>query len=158
MIGELWSDEKIALLKELWVLNLTGAKIAEIMAERKMPTPKNAIYKKVQRLGLTPRGSPIVNISSSKSRKSMIQEAKSISSTPATSSFVSSQAFEKSQDYKAPLPSRMAKYDRGEGCCWPIGDPRNDNFHFCGKNRAGRNYCVFHERIAYHRPLELVAK
>jgi GcrA cell cycle regulator len=35
-------------------------------------------------------------------------------------------------------------------CRWPIGDPKDDNFHFCGnKVRIGQTYCDEHAAIAY---------
>lgn len=35
-------------------------------------------------------------------------------------------------------------------CRWPIGDPLEPGFHFCGKERApGRPYCAEHAAIAY---------
>ena len=40
-----------------------------------------------------------------------------------------------------------------DACCrWPIGDPRQADFHFCGKpKRAGQSYCQEHYRKAYQR-------
>jgi GcrA cell cycle regulator len=35
-------------------------------------------------------------------------------------------------------------------CKWPIGDPTDPNFHFCGHQAApGRPYCAAHCAIAY---------
>jgi GcrA cell cycle regulator len=35
-------------------------------------------------------------------------------------------------------------------CRWPIGDPRHDDFHFCGAQAvAGRPYCELHWRLAF---------
>ena len=35
-------------------------------------------------------------------------------------------------------------------CRWPIGDPKDDNFHFCGRKvRIGQTYCDEHSQIAY---------
>jgi hypothetical protein len=35
-------------------------------------------------------------------------------------------------------------------CRWPIGDPGNQDFHFCGhKPRAGSPYCAAHCSVAY---------
>lgn len=35
-------------------------------------------------------------------------------------------------------------------CRWPIGDPRQKDFHFCGKNKVtGLPYCEFHARRAF---------
>ncbi len=38
-------------------------------------------------------------------------------------------------------------------CRWPIGDPKDENFHFCGnKVRVGQTYCDEHAAIAYVKP------
>ena len=35
-------------------------------------------------------------------------------------------------------------------CRWPIGDPENPDFHFCGKKAvAGKPYCKEHSELAY---------
>jgi GcrA cell cycle regulator len=39
-------------------------------------------------------------------------------------------------------------------CRWPIGDPRQADFHFCGKGKvASLPYCEFHARRAFRPPL-----
>lgn len=38
-------------------------------------------------------------------------------------------------------------------CRWPIGDPKNADFHFCGeRSLAGRPYCEPHWRMAFQPP------
>lgn len=38
-------------------------------------------------------------------------------------------------------------------CRWPIGDPKDENFHFCGKKvRIGQTYCEEHSAVAYVKP------
>ena len=40
----------------------------------------------------------------------------------------------------------LERYD----CRWPIGDPRQADFHFCGAPQlAGRPYCELHWRMAF---------
>lgn len=35
-------------------------------------------------------------------------------------------------------------------CRWPVGDPRNDGFHFCGAPQvAGRPYCIEHWPLSF---------
>ncbi|MFV0627425.1 MAG: GcrA family cell cycle regulator [Alphaproteobacteria bacterium] len=35
-------------------------------------------------------------------------------------------------------------------CRWPIGDPKDEKFHFCGKKvRIGQTYCEEHSETAY---------
>lgn len=38
-------------------------------------------------------------------------------------------------------------------CRWPLGDPKDDNFHFCGKKvKIGQTYCEEHSTVAYVKP------
>ena len=68
-----------------------------------------------------------------------------------------------------PLPARgddlvILKKDRRtlgslkrHECRWPYGDPRQEDFYFCGKPRMGHSpYCEFHKRRAFQptRPRE----
>jgi hypothetical protein len=37
-----------------------------------------------------------------------------------------------------------------DDCRWPIGDPQEADFHFCGaKKLAGCSYCDLHRRMAF---------
>ena len=39
---------------------------------------------------------------------------------------------------------------RQDMCAWPIGDPKEPDFHFCGeKATKGKPYCEKHCKIAY---------
>ena len=38
-------------------------------------------------------------------------------------------------------------------CRWPIGDPKDAQFHFCGqRSLVGRPYCEAHWRMAFQPP------
>ncbi len=51
----------------------------------------------------------------------------------------------------APAPFLIALEDlEAHHCRFPIGDPRDDGFGFCGHPRAGSPYCPFHARLAYN--------
>ncbi len=39
---------------------------------------------------------------------------------------------------------------QAKDCRWPLGDPREQGFHFCGAPQlAGRPYCELHWRMAF---------
>ena len=81
---------------------------------------RNAVVGKVHRMGLPKRQSPIV-----RSDKPIEPKRRKLS------------------------PLAVADWDRHK-CCWPIGDPRSEDFHFCGaKISDGRPYCEEHCAIAY---------
>jgi GcrA cell cycle regulator len=51
------------------------------------------------------------------------------------------------------IPARV-----GRSCQWPVGDPKEPNFHFCGQPvEGGRPYCASHCTVAYHRKTEVAA-
>jgi len=81
---------------------------------------RNAVVGKVHRMGLPKRQSPIV-----RSDKPVEPRRR-----------------------KLP-PLAVADWDRNK-CCWPIGDPRSEDFRFCGdKIVDGRPYCDTHCAMAY---------
>ncbi len=39
-------------------------------------------------------------------------------------------------------------------CRWPLGDPKDQDFHFCGRKvKTGQTYCDEHSAIAYVKPV-----
>ena len=55
---------------------------------------------------------------------------------------------------KAPKTKSLLELEAGE-CRWPVGDPRQDGFHFCGEPaEPGRPYCTQHCHVAYHKKSE----
>jgi GcrA cell cycle regulator len=43
----------------------------------------------------------------------------------------------------------------GRACSWPVGDPKESDFHFCGAAvEPGRPYCAEHCAVAYQRKVE----
>jgi hypothetical protein len=46
-------------------------------------------------------------------------------------------------------PKTVATLEKND-CRWPIGDPREADFHFCGAHQVpGRPYCELHWRMAF---------
>jgi GcrA cell cycle regulator len=58
-----------------------------------------------------------------------------------------SQTLKKAKKPKAPKTLMdLAPHD----CRWPIGEPRQEGFHFCGEPQlAGRPYCARHWQMAF---------
>lgn len=50
-----------------------------------------------------------------------------------------------------PPEERVDLVDLKEGQCrWPIGDPQEEGFHFCGKDKCETGpYCEYHAQIAF---------
>lgn len=46
----------------------------------------------------------------------------------------------------------------GRSCQWPVGDPKEESFHFCDQPvEPGRPYCASHCAVAYHRKTDVAA-
>ncbi len=61
------------------------------------------------------------------------------------------------EDMFIPFGQRENLYGlTANNCHWPVGDPRNAEFFFCGgKAVEGRPYCASHCRVAYVKPREI---
>lgn len=87
---------------------------------KKLGVSKNAVVGKAHRLGLEGRPSPIKRVE--EAEKSIKKAKKKIGITDLTS----------------------------KTCRWPIGDPRDDDFHFCDKEAIPtKPYCLEHCEEAY---------
>ena len=50
---------------------------------------------------------------------------------------------------------RTASHAGSKTCSWPMGDPKQPGFHFCGEPaEAGKPYCAHHCHVAYHKKSE----
>lgn len=146
-----WTEEMIDSLKQMWKEGLTTTEIA-----KRLGVSKNSIVGKVHRLNLKARPSPIkkkeetivaeINNTKEENVKQATKPIKKINISPIN---VSTDHIKKENSYL-----KLTELDN-HTCRWPIGDPRDDNFCFCGKSvRSGQTYCEEHSAIAYVRPLK----
>jgi GcrA cell cycle regulator len=58
------------------------------------------------------------------------------------------------EELEIPLNERRSIQTLTEvSCRWPIGDPQQSDFHFCGRKKVlGLPYCEFHARRAFQPP------
>ncbi|MGL4496538.1 MAG: GcrA family cell cycle regulator [Beijerinckiaceae bacterium] len=58
------------------------------------------------------------------------------------------------EDVVVPMSQRVTIMELKEGLCkWPMGDPTQDAFRYCGANcDIGTPYCTYHARVAYQPP------
>lgn len=142
-----WTDERVDQLKNLWGEGKTAAEIAKLLGG----VTRNAVIGKAHRLKLSGRVSPIQanpRVEATLNRPSNDQRATKIV------------ARERSP-VVAPTPVSMreelipikgiALTELREGTCrWPIGDPKQEGFKFCGcSSTPGMSYCDHHTRLAY---------
>jgi GcrA cell cycle regulator len=170
-----WTDERVELLKKLWMEGLSASQIAAELGEG---VTRNAVIGKVHRLKLSARAKPtntaprarpaarpaaprrVSGISagatmSAKPRVSMsrpqVMGATALATTPEmeTELYVAPAAAE----LFIPEDKRLNLLQLNEHTCkWPIGDPLNKDFYFCGQHSLDTGpYCDFHSRRAYHQ-------
>ena len=145
-----WTDERVELLKKLWLDGLSASQIAKQLGG----VTRNAVIGKVHRLGLSGRAAP-----SHPSRPTF--------KTPRPPRPISMPAPRpRAMEPRAHhLPAvRTTPYVEQPGtatvltlgahmCKWPIGDPSSDDFTFCGRRASDEcPYCVDHARMAYQPP------
>jgi GcrA cell cycle regulator len=128
-----WTEERVGLLRQLWGSGKSASEIADLLGG----ISRNAVIGKAHRLDLSGRPSPIRRKDESEGKAAPAAEAApppkpEPEAPPAGASILS-------------LTERM--------CKWPIGDPRDKGFHFCGKGtHANFPYCAEHAAIAYQPP------
>jgi len=153
-----WTDERIALLKKMWKEGKSAADIAKTLGKG---VTRNAVIGKAHRMGLSNRPSPIKKpapvLKKEPAKKEIKPAAKKIVApvvvsgvkhNPLVREVAEPRKFEKEA---IPPGGGVALIDLTERMCkWPIGDPREDDFTFCGRNiRHGTPYCPDHASMAY---------
>lgn len=156
-----WTDERVEALKKLWQEGLSASQIAGRIGG----VTRNAVIGKVHRLGLAGRATTSRMKSHRPRRTPAPQKQRPANGKPRFQQ-VGNPAFRQlyqadSEPYTPPaeelvIPVKERKYIQTltESCCrWPIGDPQDAEFHFCGKKKvAGLPYCEVHARRAFQPP------
>ncbi|MEX1109256.1 MAG: GcrA family cell cycle regulator [Dongiaceae bacterium] len=152
-----WTDERISLLKQLWGQGMTASQIAERLGG----VSRNAVIGKAHRLGLSSRPSPIRGGASIGPRPARRRSSARLATTmaptaPATATAPAAPRIE--APAPKPVPRRSAAGGGSRACMWPLGDPKDQNFHFCeAPAEAGRPYCGAHCAQAYQKRSEEAA-
>lgn len=169
-----WTDEMVEDLRKMWHEGLTTGEIG-----KRLGVSKNSIVGKVHRLGLSGRPSPIKkknepakekNETPKEAAKKEEKNAKKAkpeknikednTSKPEIETKVSEVEVKETRieiirnSTKVEHPKQHNKVMLTDldnhTCRWPIGDPKDENFHFCGKKiKIGQTYCEEHANIAY---------
>jgi GcrA cell cycle regulator len=125
----MWTEELVAELIRLWQAGHSASRIGSLLG-----VSKNAVIGKAHRLKLPPRPSPIKQGAPKKLKRVPAPKVVARKIHPAPRRYYSSAV-------------------QGSSCLWPIGDPREPGFHFCGGQAVpGKPYCAEHVSRAYvHR-------
>lgn len=142
----MWTEERVAQLRKLWTEGLSASQIAKQLGG----VTRNAVIGKVHRLGLAGRATPSRPAKRpvrAASRPRVIgPSAPRLRTASLTPTVVAPQlaplTFEDGRTASVlTLNESMCKY--------PIGDPNDADFAFCGRGAAGGPYCQDHARLAY---------
>jgi len=160
-----WTDERIALLKKMWKEGKSAAEIAKTLGKG---VTRNAVIGKAHRMGLSGRPSPIKKPAAAPKKEKEAAPKKEASpfkesrkqQAPANSpggAKINAAIAKEVEELKKigkeilPLDGGVALIDLTERMYkWPIGDPREADFTFCGRGiRVGTPYCPDHAAMAY---------
>lgn len=153
-----WTDERVEQLKKLWSDGLSASQIAKQMGG----VTRNAVIGKVHRLGLSGRATP------TRPRTPGAKLARPRPSAPSTPRFNDTSS---NTSATAKTPVTLPRIKPAElkievdvpkdgpktvlalssrMCKWPIGDPNQSEFRFCGRKTDGCGpYCEAHANVAY---------
>jgi GcrA cell cycle regulator len=165
-----WTEERIELLKKLW---LEGELSASQIAAQLGGTTRNAVIGKVHRMGLGGRAAAVLAKKSPPRKKTTAKTAKRVTKLRQSKDVKKKNTSPKSNDVRKepenngkklvnpllnpieelviPPSERTTIMNVKEyQCRWPIGDPNDESFHLCGRERLDEKpYCEFHARKSY---------
>jgi GcrA cell cycle regulator len=138
-----WSDDRVTALSKFWLDGLSASQIAKQLGG----VTRNAVIGKVHRLGLSGRVTPsrparAANLRSARTPRpvrppSLPRASRQTIAVPPVDVLVESPG----------LVTSMTGLG-AHVCKWPIGDPKAEDFTFCGRAADGV-YCARHAQAAY---------
>lgn len=153
-----WNDERVELLKKLWSEGLSASQIAGRIGS----VTRNAVIGKVHRLGLSGRATTTRMKSHRPRTRAAVVKRPPVKPRFANVGNTALRAlYQEAEPYVAPAEELVIPMEQRRSiqtleecsCRWPIGDPQDAEFHFCGKNKvAGLPYCELHARRAFQPP------
>ena len=140
-----WTEDRVSLLKKLWGDGHTAAEIAKQLGG----VTRNAVIGKAHRLKLSNRVSPIQQNKkpANKNTQRKVVEKEKITTSPTPKSTTPT-----TSALKSPSPENLYSLTELQPrmCRWPSGDPREEDFGFCGERTiSGIPYCAEHAKVAY---------
>ena len=138
-----WNQQKVDDLKKLWNEGVATSRIGE-----QLGFTKNAVIGKAFRLGLERRQNSRKKTAHSQSISSvtMYRESSNSSHSQITPKREVSRRREKFSFKKSIVGTGSF-----QSCQWPIGDPLEEGFHYCGgQNIPTKPYCIEHYKKAYN--------
>ena len=140
--GSWWTEEQDAMMLKLWEAGSSATIIAQRLGTGKT---RNAIMGRLNRLGkmrtrgdVNKKGNPVREPRPPK--RPLVIKYRPVRPTPV-----------------APNPNMLVAFMalREHHCRWPVGDPMDPSFRFCGEQRDSTSpYCTYHHLQSVQPPKE----
>lgn len=142
-----WNEGAVQLLRTLWADGLSATEISRKLKDTGLVVSRNSVIGKVHRLGLAGRATP------SRPAKRPVRAARPRQTPRKLLRVVADEPPPIIPDL-APLVLENGKpagvFDLTDSMCkFPIGDPSEADFAFCGRESSHGPYCKDHARLAY---------
>ena len=149
-----WTDERVETLKKLWGEGLSASQIAAELGG----VTRNAVIGKVHRLGLSGRAKSPSSAAPRPRKPRTHGQMLRVSRPSVRGNTALAHAYEIEVEAEAELADNVIPMGQRrtllelteETCRWPIGDPGQADFFFCGgRTVSSLPYCAYHSRVAY---------
>jgi len=166
-----WTDERVERLKKLWADGLSASQIAAQLGG----VSRNAVIGKVHRLNLPGRAKSGGQASVRTKRTTAAPRAPNYAGRTAATAQTARPVGRSSggaalkqdldvdavaveeidtrpmDDVVVPISRRLTLIELSERTCkWPVGDPLQEGFHFCGNDSGDASpYCGYHAKMAF---------
>jgi GcrA cell cycle regulator len=148
-----WTEERVTVLRKLWTEGHSASQIAKQLGG----VTRNAVIGKVHRLGLAGRATP------SRPAKRPVRMARPRHVVAGVASSARPRQYQGGSTLPALvlLHPPLEALPQADGsfanvltlndhmCKWPIGDPTDKTFAFCGRASCSGPYCEDHARMAF---------
>ncbi|MEM0985998.1 MAG: GcrA family cell cycle regulator [Pseudomonadota bacterium] len=148
-----WTEDRVEVLKKLWAEGHSASQIAKELGG----VTRNAVIGKVHRLGLSGRATPSRPVKRpprlARPKPRVMPDGTVSAPKPFTAPGVSV-ALREEVEKLDPLPlengdTATVLTIRDSMCKWPIGDPADPKFAFCGRKACSGPYCAEHAKVAF---------
>lgn len=150
-----WTEERVEVLKKLWAEGHSASQIAKQLGG----VTRNAVIGKVHRLGLSGRATPSRPVKRPPRLarpKPRLRPDGSVSAPVVTVDETRIRRSDQQAIASALQPAPVADGEaatiltlRDSMCKWPIGDPADPKFAFCGRKSDCGPYCSEHAKVAF---------
>ena len=155
-----WTEDRVDVLKKLWAEGHSASQIAKQLGG----VTRNAVIGKVHRLGLSGRATPSRPVKRpprlARPKPQVMPDGSvrrpAAAKSPSASQAASERAVERAaMSALPPMPLKDGEAAtiltlRDSMCKWPIGDPADPEFAFCGRKSSENGpYCKDHAEVAF---------